>query len=60
VPLLPPGATTKLVLADHQTLPASGIVAIAYAVPGAVGPSPRIGYVKAAETPAKRNAQGDR
>jgi dihydrofolate reductase len=46
VPLLPPGGTTKLVLADHRVLPASGIVALAYAVPGGVGPPPRIDWVK--------------
>lgn len=45
VPLLPPGGTTKLVLADQKTLPASGIVALAYSVPGGVGPAPRIAYV---------------
>lgn len=53
VSLLPPGAATKLVLADQKTLPASGIVALAYSVPGGVGPAPRIGYIKAAKTPAK-------
>jgi dihydrofolate reductase len=46
VPLLPPGAATKLVLADQKTLPATGIVVLSYAVPGAVGPAPRIGFVK--------------
>ncbi len=49
VPLLPPGAPTKLLLADQKTLPVSGIVALAYSVPGGVGPAPRVGYVKAAE-----------
>jgi dihydrofolate reductase len=48
VPLLPPGATTKLVLADQKTLP-SGIVALSYSVPGGVGPAPRIRYIKAAK-----------
>ena len=46
VPLLPPGRATTLVLADQKTLPASGIVALAYSVPGGVGPAPRIGYVR--------------
>jgi len=46
IPLLPPGAATKLVLADHKTLPASGILALAYSVPGGSGPAPRIGYIK--------------
>ncbi|HEY3132018.1 MAG TPA: dihydrofolate reductase family protein [Acidobacteriota bacterium] len=54
IPLLPPGATTKLVLADQKTLPVSGIVALSYSVPGGVGPPPRIGYVKAAKTRAKK------
>ena len=54
VPLLPPGASTKLVLADQKTLPASGIVALAYSVPGGVGPAPRIRYVKPAKTQAKK------
>jgi dihydrofolate reductase len=53
VPLLPPGATTKLVLADQKTLP-SGIVALAYSVPGGVGPAPRIRYIKAAKTRTKK------
>ncbi len=54
VPLLPPGASTKLVLADQKTLPASGILALAYSVPGGVGPAPRIRYIKAAKTLGKR------
>jgi dihydrofolate reductase len=54
VPLLPPGAATKLVLADQRTLPASGIVALSYSVPGGVGPVPRIGYIKAAKPRAKK------
>ena len=54
VPLLPPGASTKLVLADQKTLPASGIVALSYSVPGGLGPAPRIRYVKSAKTRAKK------
>jgi dihydrofolate reductase len=53
VPLVSPGATTKLVLADQKTLPASGIVALSYSVPGAVGAAPRIGYIKSARPPRK-------
>jgi len=53
IPLLPPGAATKLSLADQKTLPASGIVAIAYSVPGGVGPAPRIRYLK----PKKRQVR---
>ena len=45
IPLLPPGASTTLVLSDTKVLPASGIVVLAYAVPGGVGPAPRIGFV---------------
>jgi dihydrofolate reductase len=45
VPLLPPGATTKLVLADQKTLPGSGIVALSYSVPGGAA-APPIRYVK--------------
>ena len=59
VPLMPPGATTKLVLADQKTLPASGIIALAYAVPGGVGPAPKVGYVKdATRRAAKRGRAG--
>src|SRR5687767_4744101 len=46
IPLLPPGASTKLKLEDQKTLPASGIIALAYSVPGGTGPAPRIGYIK--------------
>jgi dihydrofolate reductase len=53
IPLLPPGAATKLVLADQKTLPASGIVALAYSVPGGVGPAPRIRYIKTARRKEK-------
>jgi dihydrofolate reductase len=49
IPLLPPGGTTKLVLADQKTLPASGIIALAYSVPGGVGPAPRVGYITVAK-----------
>jgi dihydrofolate reductase len=57
VPLLPPGAAAKLVLADQKTLPASGIVVLAYSVPGGVGPAPRIRYIKAAKSPAKKGTR---
>lgn len=46
LPLLPPGASTTLALTDHKTLPASGIVVLAYSVPGAAGPARPIRYVK--------------
>jgi dihydrofolate reductase len=54
VPLLPAGASTKLVLSDYRILPASGIVVLSYAVPGGVGPAPRIRYIKAARPRTKR------
>lgn len=44
IPLLPPGATTTLVLCDTKFLPASGIVLLAYQVPGAVGLPPAIQF----------------
>jgi dihydrofolate reductase len=46
VPLLPPGSRTKLRLVDQRVLPASGILALSYAVPGSAGPPPRITYIK--------------
>jgi dihydrofolate reductase len=54
IPLLPSGATTKLTLADHRTLPASGIVALSYSLPGGVGPAPRIRYIKPAKVRLKK------
>lgn len=47
IPLLPPGGELPLTLAAHRVLPESGIVVLAYGVPGGVGPAPGIGYVKA-------------
>lgn len=46
VPLLPPGGETTLVLSDSRVLPESGILCLAYAVPGGVGPAPTVFYVK--------------
>jgi dihydrofolate reductase len=60
VPLLPPGASTTLVLADQKTLPVSGIVALSYSVPGGVGPAPRIRYIKGARTRRKRSTSTGR
>lgn len=48
VPLLPAGTRTKLILAEQKTLPKSGIIALAYSIPGGVGPAPSIRYVKPA------------
>ena len=61
IPLLPPGTSTKLVLADQKILPASGIVVLAYTVAGTVGAAPSIRYIKSAtkRKPApKRKATG--
>jgi len=52
IPLMPPGASTKLVLADQKTLP-SGIVVLAYAIPGGSGPPPRVKYVKSTTSGAR-------
>ncbi|HEY7234393.1 MAG TPA: dihydrofolate reductase family protein [Gemmatimonadaceae bacterium] len=54
IPVLPRGASTTLRLSDQKRLPASGIVVLAYAVPGGVGPAPRIRYVK---SPKKTKAR---
>ncbi len=47
IPLLPPGDRTTLTLTDYRTLPGSGIVVLAYSVPGAVGAAPKIRFVNA-------------
>lgn len=57
IPLLPPGAATKLQLTDQKTLPASGIVALSYSIPGGSGPAPRISYLKPAQPRAKKTAR---
>lgn len=49
VPLVAPGAWTKLELRDQKVLPASGIVVLLYTVPGGVAPAPRISYIKTAK-----------
>ncbi|HKY22481.1 MAG TPA: dihydrofolate reductase family protein [Vicinamibacterales bacterium] len=54
VPLLPSGASTRLVLSDQKTLSATGIVVLSYSVPGGLGPAPRIRYIKAAKTPSRK------
>lgn len=43
---LAPGIELALTLTAHRVLPGSGIVALAYAVPGGVGPAPDISYVR--------------
>jgi dihydrofolate reductase len=56
IPLLPPGATTKLILSDHRVLPASGIVALSYSLPGGAGPAPQIRYVTPTKIAPKKRA----
>ena len=53
IPVLPPGASAKLVLADLKRLPASGIVVLAYSVRGGAG-APRIRYIKSAAAQARK------
>ncbi|MDP1604057.1 MAG: dihydrofolate reductase family protein, partial [Legionella sp.] len=50
VPLVTAGGTTRLVLADHKILPASGIVALSYTVTGSGAAPAPIGYVKTVAT----------
>jgi len=54
IPLLPPGASTTLVLVDQKTLPRSGIVVMSYTVPGASGPAPPIRFVKSKSHASKK------
>jgi dihydrofolate reductase len=56
IPLLPPGATAKLKLADQKTLPGSGIVVLSYSIVGGTGPAPRVRYVKPAKARSKKKA----
>src|SRR5687768_1567500 len=60
IPLLPPGASTKLVLADRKVLPASGILALAYTVAGTTARPPRVRYVKAAKHAKKKQTRAKR
>lgn len=46
IPLVQPGSSTKLVLSDQKTLPATGIVVLSYAVAGANASTSPIAYVK--------------
>jgi dihydrofolate reductase len=54
IPLLPPSASTKLVLVDQKTLPRSGIVVLSYSVPGGVAPAPPIRFVKPTSRASKK------
>jgi dihydrofolate reductase len=59
VPLVTPGETTKLVLADQKTLPATGIVSLAYSVAGTAAQPPRIAYIKT-ETAKESSSKSER
>ena len=58
IPLLPPGATTKLKLADQKTLPASGIVGLWYSIAGGAGPAPRMSIRQAGKGPVEKESGG--
>lgn len=58
IPLLPQGASTTLVLSEVKALPGSGIVVLAYAVPGGVGPAPTIGFIKESAKRATKPRRG--
>ena len=57
IPLLPPGAMTKLKLSDHRILPESGIVVLSYAVAGSTATAPPIRFIKAAKAKVKAKAK---
>ena len=61
IPLLPPGAATKLKLADQKVLPRSGIVALMYSVAGSRTSAPGIRYVEGrGKGEAGRGKRGER
>ncbi len=57
IPLVQPGSTTKLTLADQKTLPATGIVVLSYAVGDAKNSPPRIVYVKTRKVTKRKKAR---
>jgi len=56
IPLLPPGATAELKLVDQKVLPKSGIIMLAYSVPGGA-PALPIQYVKRPTRPKRPTAK---
>jgi dihydrofolate reductase len=54
IPVLPPGASTKLVLADLKRLQGSGIVVLSYVLAGSDAKPPRIKFVKAKKSSAAK------
>jgi len=59
IPVLPPGASTNLVLGDTQQL-ASGIMVLAYSVKGTKSAAPKIRFVKKKSTSATKKKSGKR
>jgi dihydrofolate reductase len=58
IPVLPPGAIKELTLVDRKVLP-TGIVVLAYSVPGSAAPAPRIQYIKdSKKRGTKRRSRG--
>src|SRR3954470_16826466 len=55
IPVLPPGASTNLVLSDTQRLP-SGIMVLAYSVKGVRSAPPKIRFVKKKAKAAKKKS----
>ncbi len=53
IPVLPPGASTSLVLSDTHRLP-TGIMVLAYSVKGKHSPPPKIRFVKQKSKPRKK------
>jgi len=60
IPLLPPGASTKLVLADHKVLQKSGIVVLSYALPRSkrYAPDIAIRYIRKPKAKGPKTASG--
>lgn len=56
IPVLPPGTSANLVLHEHQHLPKSGILMLAYSVAGRTGPAPRIEHVKKGKPVSRKKA----
>jgi dihydrofolate reductase len=54
IPVLPPGASTKLVLADLKRLQGSGIVVLSYVLAESDAKPPRIKFVKAKKSSAAK------
>jgi dihydrofolate reductase len=55
IPVLPPGASTNLVLSDTHRLP-SGIMVLAYSVKGVRSAPPKVRFVKKKVKPVKKKS----